>query len=142
LALVLTPDLRLVGFTIGNDVSARDIEGRNPLYLPQAKVYRGSCAIGPWVTPAGRMPPLAGVGIRLVIHRGGAVAFDGATSVGAMKRTPEELVDWLGRENEFPHGVILLTGTGIVPPDDFNLQPGDRVDITIDGIGTLSNPVA
>jgi 2-dehydro-3-deoxy-D-arabinonate dehydratase len=141
LALVVTPDLRIVGYTIGNDVSSRDIEGENPLYLPQAKVYHGSCSVGPVVTLASAMPPLASVGIRLVIRRGGAVAFDGSTSVAQMARTPEELVDWLGRENRFPHGVVLLTGTGIVPPDDFSLAPGDHVEITIDGVGTLANPV-
>src|SRR5436305_1083321 len=108
-----------------------------PLYLPQAKVYHGSCSVGPVVTLASAMPPLASVGIRLVIRRGGAVAFDGATSVSQMARTPEELVDWLGRENRFPHGVVLLTGTGIVPPDDFSLRPGDHVATPCDGIGTL-----
>lgn len=141
LALVVSPDMRIVGYTIGNDVSSRDIEGENPLYLPQAKVYHGSCSVGPVITLASAMPPLASVGIRLVIRRGGAIAFDGATSVAQMARTPEELVDWLGRENRFPHGVVLLTGTGIVPPDDFSLAPGDHVEITIDGIGTLANPV-
>lgn len=141
LALVVTPDLRIVGYTCGNDVSSRDIEGENPLYLPQAKVYHGSCSVGPVVMLASAMPPLAAVSIRLVIRRGGAVAFDGATSVAQMARTPEDLVEWLGRENRFPHGVVLLTGTGIVPPDDFNLSPGDHVEITIDGIGTLANPV-
>jgi 2-dehydro-3-deoxy-D-arabinonate dehydratase len=141
LALVVTPDLRIVGYAIGNDVSSRDIEGENPLYLPQAKVYHGSCSVGPVVTLASAMPPLASVGIRLVIRRGGAVAFDGTTSVAQMARTPEELLDWLGRENRFPHGVVLLTGTGIVPPDDFSLAPNDHVEITIDGVGTLANPV-
>src|SRR5947209_139211 len=95
LALVISPDLRVVGFTIGNDVSSRDIEGENPLYLPQAKVYKQSCAVGPLVTPADQMPPLHGVEIRLVIRRGGAVAFDGSTTLAQMARTPESLVDWL-----------------------------------------------
>jgi 2-dehydro-3-deoxy-D-arabinonate dehydratase len=142
LTLVVAPDLRIVGYTIGNDVSSRDIEGENPLYLPQAKVYHGSCAIGPVVTLAGAMPKVSEAEIRLVIRRNGAVAFDGTTSVSQMARTPEDLVNWLGKENQFPHGVMLLTGTGIVPPDEFSLAPGDAVDITISGLGTLSNPVA
>jgi len=142
LALVVSPDLRIVGYTIGNDVSARDIEGENPLYLPQAKVYRQSCSVGPLVTLAGAMPPLPQVEIRLAIRRGGRIVFEGSTTLAQMARTPESLVDWLGRENEFPNGVILLTGTGIVPPDEFTLASGDDVAIAITGIGTLSNPVA
>ena len=142
LTLVVSPDLRIVGFTVGDDVSSRDIEGENPLYLPQAKVYAGSASVGPFVTLAKDMPPLAEVGIKLVIRRGGKVGFEGTTSVSQMARTPEDLVSWLGRENEFPHGVLLMTGTGIVPPDEFSLTSGDVVDITIDGIGTLTNPVA
>lgn len=142
LTLVVSPDLRIVGYTVGNDVSARDIEGENPLYLPQAKIYAGSCAVGPVVTPVAGMPPLAGVDIRLVIRRDGAVAFDGTTNLGMMARAPEDLVGWLGRENEFPHGALLMTGTGIVPPDEFTLRSGDEVDITITGIGTLTNRVA
>jgi 2-dehydro-3-deoxy-D-arabinonate dehydratase len=141
LALVLTPALRLVGFTIGNDVSARDIEGENPLYLPQAKVYDASCALGPVVTVAPAMPPLNTLTIRLEIERNGTAAFDGSTSFGRMVRRLEELIDWLGRDNLFPDGVVLLTGTGIVPPDEFTLQAGDLVRITVDGIGTLTNPV-
>jgi 2-dehydro-3-deoxy-D-arabinonate dehydratase len=139
--MVLSPALKLVGFTIGDDVSARDIEGENPLYLPQAKVYRASCALGPCITLAGAMPPRASIGIRLEIERDGRSIYRGETSVARMARGLEDLVDWLGRENHFPDGVILLTGTGIVPPDDFSLEPGDRVAITIDGIGTLTNPV-
>jgi 2-dehydro-3-deoxy-D-arabinonate dehydratase len=141
LAIVVSPDLRIVGYTIGNDVSARDIEGENPLYLPQAKVYKQSCALGPCVTLAAALPPRAEVGIKLTVNRGGAVAFEGATSLDRMARPLEDLIDWLGRENDFPDGVILLTGTGVVPPDDFTLHAGDVVSITIDGIGTLSNPV-
>jgi 2-dehydro-3-deoxy-D-arabinonate dehydratase len=142
LALVVSPDLRIVGYTIGNDMSARDIEGENPLYLPQAKVYKQSCAVGPVITLASAMPPLPDVEIRLVIRRGGAVAFEGGTTLAQMARTPEALVDWLGRENEFPNGVVLLTGTGIVPPDEFTLASGDDVSISITGIGTLANRVA
>jgi 2-dehydro-3-deoxy-D-arabinonate dehydratase len=141
LAMVLSPALKLVGFTIGNDVSARDIEGENPLYLPQAKVYQACCALGPCITLAAAMPPRASIGIRLEIERDGRPIHQGETSVARMARGLEDLIDWLGRENHFPDGVILLTGTGIVPPDDFCLEPGDRVAITIDGIGTLTNPV-
>ncbi|HET6576075.1 MAG TPA: fumarylacetoacetate hydrolase family protein [Fimbriiglobus sp.] len=141
LTLIVSPDLRTVGYTVGNDVSARDIEGENPLYLPQAKVYHRSCAVGPVVTLARALPPPGEVTIRLVIHRGGRVAFDGSTPLTAMARTLDGLVDWLGRENQFPNGVLLMTGTGIVPPDDFCLTVGDVVEITITGIGTLSNPV-
>ena len=142
LALVLSPAMRLVGYTIGNDVSSRDIEGRNPLYLPQAKMYDGSCALGPFVTLAGSMPPASEITIRMTILRGGRVAFEGTTGLDRMARSFKELVDWLGRENSFPDGVILLTGTGIVPPDEFTLMGGDETHIQIDGIGTLSNLVA
>jgi 2-dehydro-3-deoxy-D-arabinonate dehydratase len=142
LAMVLSPALKLVGFTVGNDVSARDIEGENPLYLPQAKVYQASCALGPCITLAQAMPPRSSIGIQLEIERDGRRVYRGETSVARMARGLEDLIDWLGRENRFPDGVILLTGTGIVPPDDFTLQAGDRVSITIDGIGTLTNPVA
>jgi 2-dehydro-3-deoxy-D-arabinonate dehydratase len=142
LALVISPSLKIVGYTIGNDMSSRDIEGENPLYLPQAKVYDGSCAVGPVITLAGAMPPLAGVQIRLEIDRGGKRAFEGTTNLGQMARTPEDLVGWLTRETSFPHGAFLLTGTGIVPPDDFTLASGDDIRITIDGIGTLANRVA
>jgi 2-dehydro-3-deoxy-D-arabinonate dehydratase len=141
LTLVVSPDLRIVGYTVGNDVSSRDIEGENPLYLPQAKIYHGSCAVGPVVTLASAMPRPEEVTIRLVIRRGGKVAFDGSTPLTAMARSLDGLVDWLARENHFPNGVLLMTGTGIVPPDDFNLSPGDAVEISITGIGTLSNPV-
>ena len=141
LTLVVSPSLKIVGYTIGNDVSSRDIEGENPLYLPQAKIYKQSCSIGPVITLADALPPFAGVEIRLVVRRGGKVAFEGTTTLAQLNRTPESLVEWLGKENEFPHGVLLLTGTGIVPPDEFNLSTGDVVDISIAGIGTLTNPV-
>ncbi len=142
LALVISPDLRIVGYTVGNDVSSRDIEGENPLYLPQAKVYHGACAVGPVVTLAGSLPNLSECQIRLVIRRNKQVAFEGTTSIARMNRSPQELVEWLGRDQRFPHGAVLLTGTGIVPPDAFSLSSGDAVDIHIDGIGTLTNPVA
>ncbi|HZW31006.1 MAG TPA: fumarylacetoacetate hydrolase family protein, partial [Isosphaeraceae bacterium] len=127
LAMVLSPALKLVGFTIGNDVSARDIEGENPLYLPQAKVYDASCALGPCITLTESMPARAEIGIRLEIVRGGAQLYQGQTSVARMARGFEDLIAWLGRDNHFPKGVVLLTGTGIVPPDDFRLEAGDRV---------------
>lgn len=141
LALVLDSRLRLVGFTIGNDMSSRDIEGANPLYLPQAKVYDQCCALGPCITLASAMPEPAEIGIRLTVQRDGREAFAGQTDVTQMRRTFADLVSWLGRDSSFPHGAILLTGTGIVPGDEFSLQPGDRIEIAIDGIGTLSNPV-
>jgi 2-dehydro-3-deoxy-D-arabinonate dehydratase len=141
LALVLSPRLDLVGYTIGNDMSARDIEGENPLYLPQAKVYDHACALGPAITLAGSMPPLDGVTIRLRIERRGATEFQGETSLKEMARSFKDLIDWLGRDNRFPHGAILLSGTGIVPPDDFTLHAGDIVTIVISGIGSLTNHV-
>ena len=141
LALVLSPRLKIVGYTIGNDMSARDIEGENPLYLPQAKVYDHSCALGPVITLTGGMPPLDQVSIHLIIERRGGKVFEGTTNLGAMARTLDDLVQWLGRDNSFPHGAILLTGTGIVPPDDFALAAGDLVSIDITGIGRLTNLV-
>jgi 2-dehydro-3-deoxy-D-arabinonate dehydratase len=141
LALVVSPRLKIVGYTVGNDVSARDIEGENPLYLPQAKVYDGACALGPVVTLAHAMPSADQVTIRLTIERGGRAVFEGSTSPGAMKRTFENLVGWLGRDNSFPSGAVLLTGTGVVPPDDFTLAAGDTVHIDVTGIGRLTNVV-
>ena len=141
LALVVSPTLKIVGYTIGNDMSSRDIEGENPLYLPQAKVYDGSCAIGPAITLTGGLPPLDQTTIRLVIERDGQTVFDGNTTLAAMARSFDDLVSWLGRDNSFPDGVILLTGTGIVPPDHFTLARGDRIAIDIAGIGTLVNVV-
>lgn len=141
LALVLSPTLRLVGFTIGNDMSARDIEGENPLYLPQAKQYDACCALGPVITLASAFPPRSEVEIRIEIERDGKPEFQGKTALGRMARTFEELIGWLGRDNIFPDGVILLTGTGIVPPDEFTLHPRDVVRMEIDGIGQLTNPV-
>ena len=141
LALVLSPKLALVGFTVGNDVSARDIEGQNPLYLPQAKVYDACCALGPCITLADAMPPIQEVVIRLVIERAGIKVVEGSTSLARMARKLEDLIDWLGRDNIFPTGVVLLTGTGIVPPDEFSLTPLDTIRISIDGIGTLTNTV-
>ncbi len=141
LTLVISDKMKLVGFTIGNDMSARDIEGENPLYLPQAKLYRQSCALGPWIwIPEGPLDR-AKTQIKLAIRRGGKDAFQGSTDLGQMVRTFEDLIGWLARENEYPHGAFLLTGTGIVPPDDFSLAEGDVVTIEITGIGALANPV-
>jgi 2-dehydro-3-deoxy-D-arabinonate dehydratase len=141
LALVLNSRLHLVGYTIGNDMSSRDIEGENPLYLPQAKVYYQCCGLGPCVTLASAMPPMGEVDIRMTIMRSDIEVFAGETNLRQMARTFDELVEYLGRDNTFPHGVILLTGTGIVPPNDFTLRKNDRVEISIDGIGTLVNHV-
>ena len=141
LTLVMNSRMQLVGFTIGNDMSSRDIEGDNPLYLPQAKVYNQCCGLGPWITLASVMPARDEIGIQLAIHRSGQLVYEGETSVAQMARSFEDLIGWLARDNSFPKGVFLLTGTGVVPPSDFTLQAGDRVDITIDGIGTLSNPI-
>jgi 2-dehydro-3-deoxy-D-arabinonate dehydratase len=141
LALVLSPQMKLVGFTIGNDMSSRDIEGENPLYLPQAKFYDHACAVGPCITLADAMPKPEETAIRLTIERAGKVVFDGATKVSAMKRSFQDLIAWLGKETSFPNGAILLTGTGVVPPDDFTLAAGDLIHIDITGIGRLTNPV-
>jgi 2-dehydro-3-deoxy-D-arabinonate dehydratase len=140
LTLAVTSSERIVGYTIGNDMSSRDIEGENPLYLPQAKVYDGSCSLGPGILvtnePLGKETEIA-----LRIERAGAIAFEGTTTLAAMKRAPEELVGYLYRDNRFPAGSLLLTGTGIVPPDAFTLASGDSVTITIEPIGTLVNRV-
>jgi 2-dehydro-3-deoxy-D-arabinonate dehydratase len=140
LTLAVTSSGRIVGYTIGNDMSSRDIEGENPLYLPQAKVYDGSCGLGPGILVTNE--PLAKeTEIALRIERAGAIAFEGTTTLAAMKRAPEELVGYLYRDNRFPAGSLLLTGTGIVPPDAFTLASGDSVTITIEPIGTLVNRV-
>jgi len=141
LALVLSSSLRLVGFTIGNDMSARDIEGENPLYLPQAKVYDACCGLGPVIRLASSLSSPSAIEIQVEIERGSETVFLGKTSTAKMARRFEDLIAWLGRDNSFPHGVILLTGTGIVPPDEFSLQSGDLVKISMEGIGTLINPV-
>ena len=139
LTLAINAAGRVFGFTIGNDMSSRDIEGENPLYLPQAKVYRGSCSIGPCLLLADSLPPETG--IHLTILRGGAEAFSGSTAVSQLKRSFDELAGWLYRDNEFPAGALLLTGTGLVPPGKWTLEPGDTVRIAIDGIGVLENIV-
>jgi 2-dehydro-3-deoxy-D-arabinonate dehydratase len=138
---VVNSRLELVGFTVGNDMSSRDIEGENPLYLPQAKVYRQCAGLGPCVTLAADMPAREETTIRLEIQRAGVSVFQGETNVDQMARTFESLIEYLGRDQEFPHGVFLMTGTGVVPESDFTLKPDDVVHITIDGIGTLTNPI-
>jgi 2-dehydro-3-deoxy-D-arabinonate dehydratase len=141
LTLVVNPHRRIIGYSIGNDMSSRDIEGENPLYLPQAKVYYRSSALGPCVLVQPHPLPLT-TEIRMEIEREGTVEFSGATSLAALKRTPQELVDYLFREDRFPNGVYLMTGTGIVPPDSFSLRAADRIRITINEIGVLENSVA
>lgn len=141
LALVLNSKLELVGYTIGNDMSSRDIEGENPLYLPQAKVYDQCCGLGPCVTLSKALPDPDLIAIELRIRRNGDTAFEGATTLRQMVRPFDELIEYLARDHTFPDGVFLLTGTGIVPADDFTLEPQDIVEITIDGIGMLVNPV-
>ena len=141
LTLVVSPGGRITGYTIGNDMSSRDIEGENPLYLPQAKVYNGSCALGPGIlVSAEPLPPATA--IKLEILRGGKVEFSGSTALTELKRDPGTLVEYLLRDNSFPHGCFLMTGTGIVPPSDFTLAVGDQVRITIEPIGVLENVVA
>ena len=140
LAVAVTRHGRIFGYTIGNDMSSRSIEGDNPLYLPQAKIYDASCALGPglWVTDEAP-PPSAK--ISLSVTRGGAIVSDGETRLSAMKRTARELVDYLFLDNSFPDGCFLLTGTGIVPDGSFTLRAGDVVSIRIDGLGVLENTV-
>jgi 2-dehydro-3-deoxy-D-arabinonate dehydratase len=141
LALVVNSRGRIMGYTIGNDMSSRDIEGENLLYLPQAKVYNRSCALGPWIVVGVPETVARGWKIELRIRRSEEPVFAGETSVGQIKRSFDELADFLFRSQSFPHGAVLLTGTGIVPPENFTLRPADVVRITISGIGTLENPV-
>ena len=140
LTLVINARGVIVGYTVGNDMSSRDIEGENPLYLPQAKVYDGACALGPAILVMQDSLPPETV-IRLQIHRGAETVFEGDTHLSQLKRTPHELVNYLYRETSFPNGCFLLTGTGIVPPASFTLHSGDEIHITIAGIGTLINTV-
>jgi len=141
LALMLNSRGEIAGFTIGNDMSSRDIEGENLLYLPQAKTYRRSCALGPCVVIGAAEADARRWEIHLVIERAGAVVFNGQTSVAQIKRSFAELAQYLFRSQDFPRGAVLLTGTGLVPPDSFTLQGGDLVRIEISGIGQLENPV-
>ena len=140
LTVLLDAHGRIVGYTVGNDMSSRDIEGENPLYLPQAKVYDRSCALGPCILVASEpLPKETPIGVE--IERHGSTVFSGSTNLAELKRPIPELAEYLFRENSFPHGVFLMTGTGVVPPDDFSLAAGDRIRITIDPIGTLENDV-
>jgi 2-dehydro-3-deoxy-D-arabinonate dehydratase len=141
LALVADRHGEIVAYTIGNDVSSRSIEGENPLYLPQAKLYAGSCALGPCLVPAAEAPDPAAMEIALAIERDGAELFGDTCSVADMKRRLPELIDWLWRGQDLPLGAVLLTGTSIVPPPDLTLRPGDQVTIAITGLGQLTNRV-
>lgn len=139
LTLVINRDNEIVGYCAGNDMSSRDIEGANPLYLPQAKIYRGSCALGPGIVLA-RASDLADLPIRMEIRRNGEIVYAGETRTSQMKRPSATLADWLGRELDFPGGVFLMTGTGIVPPDAFTLIAGDKIDIRVASL-VLQNTV-
>lgn len=141
LTLAINAGGEIFGFTVGNDVSSRSIEGENPLYLPQAKVYRGSCALGPSLL-LGRDAICQRASIELKIFRNNQLVFEGETDLTQLKRRFEELVEFLYRELDFAHGAMLMTGTGVVPGSDFTLSSGDRVEITIEGVGTLINHVA
>lgn len=141
LVVVLNARMEVIGFAVGNDMSSRDIEGENPLYLPQAKVYEQACALGPriWLQPNTTVWPEVEIGLQ--IERGGQVVFTGKTSTASLHRSLAELVEYLGRCKHYPYGALLFTGTGIVPPDSFTLAAGDTVKIRIDPIGELVNPV-
>ena len=141
LVLVINAHAEIIGYTIGNDVSSRSIEGENPLYLPQAKVYAGCCALGPGITPAWEVADPYNLTIHLSIERNNQIHWKGETSTRELKRRFDELVTYLFLENDFPDGVFLCTGTALVPEKHFTLQPGDVVNITIDQLGTLRNPV-
>jgi 2-dehydro-3-deoxy-D-arabinonate dehydratase len=140
LTLLASPGGKIIGYTIGNDMSSRDIEGENPLYLPQAKVYDRSCALGPGILVSSEPIPTS-TEIRLEILRSGEAVFSGSTALSELKRKFSVLLEYLYRDNTFPNGCFLLTGTGIVPPDEFTLQQQDEIRITITGIGTLVNTV-
>jgi len=141
LAILLNVDGDLVGYTIGNDVSSRSIEGENPLYLPQAKVYSMCAAIGPAVVTIDELADVSDLDIELSIRRGGEAIFQDTTSTSRIHRSLRDLISYLRRDNQFPFGVYLMTGTGIVPPSEFTLQDGDSVTIRIEALGALSNPV-
>ncbi len=141
LTLVLNVRGEIVGYTVGNDVSSRSIEGENPLYLPQAKIYSGCAGLGPWIALTSEIADPNDLTIKLVIDREGTVHFEDQTSTSQIHRTFDDLTSYLIRHNSFPQGVFLMTGTGIIPPPEFTLEDGDVVRITIDGIGALDNPV-
>jgi 2-dehydro-3-deoxy-D-arabinonate dehydratase len=141
LAILVNAHGELVGYTIGNDVSSRSIEGENPLYLPQAKVYSRCAALGPAVVTVDELPDVSNLEIQLTIRRDGAQLFQESTATSQLHRSLSDLMEYLLRDNEFPAGVFLMTGTGIVPPSEFTLQDGDEVTVRIEGIGSLVNPV-
>jgi 2-dehydro-3-deoxy-D-arabinonate dehydratase len=141
LAAVLNYAGDVVGYTICNDMSSRSIEGQNPLYLPQAKIYLGGCAAGPWIRPAWEIPDPYALTIEMAISRGGSVAWEGSTSTSGLRRRVEELAAYLFREDDFPAGAVLSTGTSLVPDLPFTLEAGDEIRIKISEIGELVNPV-
>jgi 2-dehydro-3-deoxy-D-arabinonate dehydratase len=142
LAVVVNAHAEIVGYTIGDDVSSRSIEGENPLYLPQAKLYHGACAIGPGITPAWEVPDPYDLAIWMAIERQGEVIWDGETRTSGLKRRLEELVSYLFREDEFPDGAIISTGTALVPDAPFTLEHGDTVEVAIDRLGSFRTTVA
>ncbi|MBA2427594.1 MAG: fumarylacetoacetate hydrolase family protein [Actinobacteria bacterium] len=139
IGLVLGSGGEVAGYTLGNDMSSRDVEGANPLYLPQAKIFAGACALGPAVVPAEEVEDPYDIGIELTVRRAGEVAFADATSTGALHVTFEKLIEHLYRDNWVAPGTVLLTGTGIIPPDDFTLKPGDVIEISSRAVGVLTN---
>jgi 2-dehydro-3-deoxy-D-arabinonate dehydratase len=139
LGLVFSSSGELFGYVPGNDMSSRSIEGENPLYLPQAKVYEAACALGPAIVPVWAVEGPFGIGLE--IERGGETVFTGATSTTSLTRSFEDLGSWLFAAMPFPSGAVLLTGTGIVPPESFTLAAGDVVRVVVDGVGMLENPV-
>lgn len=141
LAVVVTATGEVLGYTVCDDVSSRDIEGENPLYLPQAKVYAGSCALATGIRPAWEVPDRSRLDVSVAVLRDGATVFEGTTSTARMRRTVDELVECLFRAQDFPAGAVLSTGTGLVPDLEFTLRPGDVVDVVVEEVGTLSNPV-
>ena len=141
LAVVVTATGEVLGYTVCDDVSSRDIEGENPLYLPQAKVYAGSCALATGIRPAWEVPDWSRLDVSVAVLRDGATVFEGTTSTARMRRTVDELVECLFRAQDFPAGAVLSTGTGLVPDLEFTLRPGDVVDVVVEEVGTLSNPV-
>jgi len=141
LAVVVTATGEVLGYTVCDDVSSRDIEGENPLYLPQAKVYAGSCALATGIRPAWEVPDWSRLDVSVAVVRDGATVFEGTTSTARMRRTVDELVECLFRAQDFPAGAVLSTGTGLVPDLEFTLRPGDVVDVVVEEVGTLSNPV-
>ena len=141
-AIVINRFQEIIGLTICNDVTARSIEGENPLYLSQAKIYIGSTSLGPVIKPFWQIADYKEIGIQASIKRGSEIVWEAQTSLAALHRTFDDLVSYLFRCQVFPDGAVLSTGTGIIPPMDIALAPGDVVSISVDGVGTLANPVA